>query len=85
MLLADLASMNKSSFCRHFKKTTQKTFTELFNEVRNGFVCKVLIEKQMGILETSYYCGYNNNSHINRQFKWKVKMSPSDYLRTRRS
>lgn len=82
--VADLVSMNKSSFCRYFKKTTQKTFTEFLNEVRIGFACKVLMEKQMGILETSYYCGYNNISHFNRQFKKKVKMSPSDYLRTRR-
>ncbi|MCE7992714.1 MAG: helix-turn-helix transcriptional regulator [Roseivirga sp.] len=82
--IADLVSMNKSSFCRYFKKTTQKTFTEFLNEVRIGFACKVLMEKQMGILETSYYCGYNNISHFNRQFKKKVKMSPSEYLRTRR-
>lgn len=82
--IADLVSMNKSSFCRYFKKTTQKTFTEFLNEVRIGFACKVLMEKQMGILETSYYCGYNNISHFNRQFKKKMKMSPSEYLRTRR-
>ncbi len=82
--IADLVSMNKSSFCRYFKKTTQKTFTEFLNEVRIGFACKVLMEKQMGILETSYYCGYNNISHFNRQFKKKVKMSPSEYLRSRR-
>lgn len=83
-VIADLVSMNKSSFCRYFKKTTQKTFTEFLNEVRIGFACKVLMEKQMGILETSYYCGYNNISHFNRQFKKKVKMSPSEYLRSRR-
>lgn len=82
--IADLVSMNKSSFCRYFKKTTQKTFTEFLNEVRIGFACKVLMEKQMGILETSYYCGYNNISHFNRQFKKKMKMSPSEYLRSRR-
>lgn len=81
--IADLVSMNKSSFCRYFKKTTQKTFTEFLNEVRIGFACKVLMEKQMGILETSYYCGYNNISHFNRQFKKKMKMSPSEYLRSR--
>lgn len=83
--IADLVSMNKSSFCRYFKRTTQKTFTEFLNEVRIGFACKVLTEKQMGILETSYHCGYNNISHFNRQFKKKMKMSPSGYLRSRKT
>ena len=58
--VAELVSMNKSSFCRYFKRTTQKSFTEFLNEVRIGYACKMLMEKQMGILEISYYCGYNN-------------------------
>ena len=72
--IADLVSMNKSSFCRYFKRTTQKTFTEFLNEIRIGFACKMLVERQMGILEISYYCGYNNISHFNRQFKKKMGM-----------
>lgn len=82
--IADLVSMNKSSFCRYFKRTTQKTFTEFLNEIRIGFACKMLVERQMGILEISYYCGYNNISHFNRQFKKKMGVSPSAYLLSRR-
>ncbi len=81
--IADLVSMNKSSFCRYFKRTTQKTFTEFLNEVRIGFACKMLMEKQMGVLEVSYYCGYNNISHFNRQFRKKTHMSPTEYSRQR--
>lgn len=82
--IVDLVSMNKSSFCRYFKRTTQKTFTEFLNDIRIGFACKMLVERQMGILEISYYCGYNNISHFNRQFKKKMSMSPSAYLISRR-
>ena len=81
--IADLVSMNKSSFCRYFKKITQKTFTEFLNDIRIGFACKLLTEKRMGILEISYHCGYNNISHFNRQFRKKMGMSPSGYLRER--
>ncbi|MBO3699896.1 AraC family transcriptional regulator [Roseivirga sp. E12] len=83
--IADLVSMNKSSFCRYFKRTTQKTFTEFLNEIRIGFACKMLVERQMGILEISYYCGYNNISHFNRQFKKKMGLSPSAYLLSRKA
>lgn len=83
--IADLVSMNKSSFCRYFKQTTQRTFTEFLNEVRIGFACKMLMEKQMSILEVSYHCGYNNISHFNRQFRKKMQLSPSEYIQQRRS
>lgn len=81
--MAALVSMNKSSFCRYFKKATQKTFTEFLNEVRIGFACKMLLERQMNILEVSYHCGYNNISHFNRQFLKKMGMAPSAYLKHR--
>lgn len=78
--VADLVSMNKSSFCRYFKRITQKTFTEFLNEVRIGFACKMLMGKQMGVLEISYYCGYNNISHFNRQFRKRMNFSPTEYM-----
>lgn len=81
--VADLVSMNKSSFCRYFKRTTQKTFTDFLNEVRIGYACKMLMEKKMGVLEISYHCGYNNVSHFNRQFRKKTNMSPTEYTSQR--
>lgn len=83
--IADLVSMNKSSFCRYFKQTTQRTFTEFLNEVRIGFACKMLMEKQMSILEISYHCGYNNISHFNRQFRKKMQFSPTEYIQQRKA
>lgn len=83
--VAVLVSMNKSSFCRYFKQTTQKTFTEFLNEVRIGYACKMLMEKKMSILEISYASGYNNVSHFNRQFKNKTDMSPTEYMNHRKS
>uniref|UniRef100_UPI004048E050 AraC family transcriptional regulator n=2 Tax=Roseivirga sp. TaxID=1964215 RepID=UPI004048E050 len=83
--IADLVSMNKSSFCRYFKQTTQRTFTEFLNEVRIGFACKMLMEKQMSILEISYHSGYNNISHFNRQFRKKMQQSPTEYIQQRKN
>jgi AraC-like DNA-binding protein len=83
--VADLVSMNKSSFCRYFKQTTQRTFTEFLNEVRIGFACKMLMERQMSILEISYHSGYNNISHFNRQFRKKMQLSPTQYIQHRKN
>jgi AraC-like DNA-binding protein len=79
--VADLAGMNTSSFCRYFKKTTDKTFSHYLNEVRIGFACRLLMEHKYNISETCYACGFNNISNFNRQFKNIEKMSPSEYVK----
>jgi AraC-like DNA-binding protein len=83
--VADLAGMNTSSFCRYFKKTTNKTFSHYLNEVRVGFACRLLMEHKHNISETCYACGFNNISNFNRQFKNIAKMSPSEYARLHRN
>lgn len=83
--VADLASMNTSSFCRYFKKTTNKTFSHYLNEVRVGFACRLLMEHKHNISETCYACGFNNISNFNRQFRMIAKMSPSEYSRLHRN
>jgi AraC-like DNA-binding protein len=79
--VADLAGMNISSFCRYFKKTTNKTFSHYLNEVRVGFACRLLIEQKYNISETCYSSGFNNISNFNRQFKIILNMSPSEYMK----
>ena len=78
---ADLANMNTSSFCRYFKKTTSKTFSQYLNELRVGFACRLLMEQKLNISETCYECGFKNISNFNRQFKNIAKMSPSEYTK----
>lgn len=82
---ADLANMNTSSFCRYFKKTTSKTFSQYLNEVRVGFACRLLMEKNFNISETCYECGFKNISNFNRQFRNIAGMSPSEYTKLHRS
>lgn len=81
---ADLANMNTSSFCRYFKKTTSKTFSQYLNEVRVGFACRLLMEKKFNISETCYESGFKNISNFNRQFRNIAGMSPSEYTKLHR-
>jgi AraC-like DNA-binding protein len=79
--LANIASMNKSAFCRYFKITNGKTLTEYINEVRIGYACKLLLEEKFTVSEISDRCGFNNLSNFNRRFKSITKFSPSAYLK----
>ena len=77
--MADMVSMTIPSFCRYFKKTTNKTFVQFVNECRLVHASKLLTEKPMSIAEVSFECGFNNFSHFNKSFKAFTGQNPSEY------
>ena len=77
--IANKVSMTVPAFCRYFKKTTGKTFTQLVNEYRVVHATKLLNESQMSIADICYECGFNNFSHFNKQFNEVTGKSASNY------
>jgi AraC-like DNA-binding protein/uncharacterized RmlC-like cupin family protein len=77
--VADLVSMTIPSFCRYFKKITNKTFTTFVNEYRIVHASKLLAEKPMTINEVCFESGFNNFSHFNKSFKAYTGKSASQY------
>ncbi len=76
---ADLINMTVPAFCRYFKKTTNKTFTQFLNNYRISYACKLLSNEEISISEVSFESGFNNLSHFNKQFKKIVNCSPKEY------
>lgn len=77
--ICDLVSMTEPSFCRYFKKITNKTFTQFLNEYRLVHASKLLSEKQISITEVCFESGFSNYSHFVSQFKAFTGKSPSSY------
>ena len=77
--IANKVSMTVPAFCRYFKKTTGKTFTQLVNEYRVVHATKLLNESKMSISDICYECGFNNFSHFNKQFNAVTGKSASNY------
>lgn len=77
--IAAIAGINVHSFCRFFKSRTQKSFTHFVNELRIGYACRLLQEKEMSMMELSVKCGYNNTTHFNRFFKKIKGKTPREY------
>lgn len=77
--MADMVSMTVPSFCRYFKKITNKTFTQFVNEYRLVHASKLLAEKPMSITEVCFESGFNNFSHFNKSFKTFTGQNPSEY------
>jgi AraC-like DNA-binding protein len=77
--ISSLVSMTIPSFCRYFKKLTNKTFVQFVNEYRLVHASKLLAEKPMSITEVCFECGFNNFSHFNKSFKAFTGQNPSEY------
>ncbi len=81
--VSDIIGMTPTSFCRYFKKHTNKSFHTILNEIRIGHACKLLLENKMNISGICYESGFNNVSNFNEQFKKIKGIAPSLYLRDR--
>lgn len=79
--VSELVFMNKTAFCRYFKKRTKKTFTSFLNEIRIGYACKLIREDTHSITQAAYSSGYNSPSHFNNQFRLIKKISPTEFYK----
>lgn len=77
--VASLINMTVPSFCRYFKRHTNKTFTQFVNEFRIVHSTKLLSETDDPISTICYDSGFNNFSHFNRHFKKVTGKSPTQY------
>ena len=78
--VAQVAAMTKNSFCKYFKKVTNKTYFEFLKEIRVEYACKLIRKhNDMKIFEIAYLCGFKNISNFNKQFKTVTTLSPSAF------
>ena len=77
--IADLVSMAEGSLCRFFKMHVGITIFEYLNQIKIEFSCKLLMDKNLSILDVAIDSGYNNLSHFNKQFKLITGVTPKDY------
>ncbi len=80
--VADVACMTTNSFCRFFKKMTNKSFTQFLNEVRIRNASRLLIQDNLSVSEVCYMVGYNSVTNFNKQFKQIMGSTPKDYRST---
>jgi AraC-like DNA-binding protein len=76
---ASFSGLTPSSFARYFRRMTGKTFVEFRNACRIRKACTLLLESDLGVLEISLTCGFQNLANFNRQFRSFTGMPPRDY------
>ncbi len=78
--IASISNMSSTTFCRYFKKITNKTLIHFTNEIRIGHACKLLIEnKNKNISQICYESGFHNLTNFYIQFHKIKNMSPLEF------
>ena len=80
--IADVARVSPNSFCRFFKTTSRKTYTQFLSEIRVGQACKMLIENKFSVKEICFESGFNNFTSFHRAFRIITGKSPLVYQRS---
>lgn len=79
--IAEVANLSKSAFCRYFKNTVKKSYTNFLYEIRVEYACKLLLEDNLGMTQICYDSGFNNPSSFSQIFKRTKGVSPNKYRR----
>ena len=77
--LSGLVNMAEGSLCRFFRMKMGMTVFEYLNQLKVELACKLLMDKDLSILEVCLDSGFNNLSHFNKQFKKINSLPPSEY------
>ena len=68
---------------RYFKQCVGISYNDYVNEYRTGRVCYFLTSTDRTVLEISDECGFNSLRSLNRNFKERLGMTPTEYRRAR--
>lgn len=77
--IASLVSMAEGSLCRFFKMHVGSTLFEYLNQIKVDLACKLLMDKDLSVLDVAIDSGFNNLSHFNKQFKLITGVTPLEY------
>lgn len=76
---AETINISKSAFCKFFKRTTGKTFSDYLNEIRIGYACYQLLETDKQISTIAQSAGFESVSYFNRVFVKKKQITPGEF------
>ncbi|MEL6918456.1 MAG: AraC family transcriptional regulator [Bacteroidota bacterium] len=79
-VLAKKVGLTTNSFCRFFKKMTNRSFIQFLNEFRTRKAQELFDENIRSVSEVMYKCGFNDPSYFTRQFKKHQHFTPKDYI-----
>jgi len=81
---AAMLHLSDSAFCKYFKRSMGKTFSDYVNDIRVTHAASLLIETDLSIASLAADCGFENISYFNRVFLRKKGIQPYKFRESRR-
>ncbi len=76
---AQQVHLTKGAFCKFFKNTCGKTFSDYVNDIRIAHACTLLFESDKAISRVAIESGFENLAYFNRIFLKKKGVVPSKF------
>lgn len=73
---AGMLHLSDSAFCKYFKRSMGKTFTDYVNDIRITQAVSLLMDTDHTVAEVAASCGFENISYFNRVFLRKKGIQP---------
>jgi AraC-like DNA-binding protein len=70
-----------SSIVQHLRKDMGKSSKEILKEIRVSQAKKLLATTEMEISEIAQLCGFSDQSHFTKQFKYAINLTPGEFRR----
>jgi AraC-like DNA-binding protein len=81
---AALLHLSDSAFCKYFKRSMGKTFSDYVNDIRITQATSLLVETDLSVSAVASDCGFENMSYFNRVFLLKKGIQPNKFRDMRR-
>lgn len=81
-VVAKIAGLSPTSFCRYFKKYTGQTLFDIVRKHRLQAASQLLLNTDKRINEIAYESGFDDIPYFNRAFKKWKGVSPKTYRKT---
>ena len=75
--IADVVGMNRTAFCKFFRKQTGQSFVQYLNAYRLGLARQWLEAGTMSVTEACFACGFNDVAYFCRAFRRQAGFPPS--------
>lgn len=77
--VAKMFFLNESYFCRLFKNTVGMSYKAYIKKLKLEYSLSLIQSTDLSVTEIAGYCGYETQSHFNREFKKAFQMSPTAF------
>lgn len=77
--MAELCHLNENYFCRIFKKCVGMNYKEYVKKLKLDYALRLIMNTSLPITTIAINCGYDTQSHFNREFKSHFQKSPTHF------